>query len=224
MRRPASSPNRAVYVWVIGLPSCPSPCGVCPLCISDKYIHCESIVDFHTFTEGGEGRATMAQYLLKPDWLLPIIPEDISLQHGSMACCGLGPSFGAFERMGLNSFHTVMITGLGPVGLGPVGLGAGRTRRRDQRPLPGPVYWQSTVIPGGQSERSNWVLQKSVIRGRKPLSASVNSPPASVLTVRWTAPAPWLLTAFASMPPGDAVKSPLLANAMTKRPCVSALT
>jgi L-iditol 2-dehydrogenase len=120
MRRPASSPNRAVYVWVIGLPSCPSPCGVCPLCISDKYIHCESIVDLHTFTEGGEGRATMAQYLLKPDWLLPIIPEDISLQHGSMACCGLGPSFGAFERMGLNSFHTVMITGLGPVGLGAV--------------------------------------------------------------------------------------------------------
>ena len=123
MRRPASSPpspNRAVYVWVIGLPSCPSPCGVWPLCISGKYIHCESIVDFHAFTEGGEGRATMAQYLLKPDWLLPIIPEDISLQHGSMACCGLGPSFGAFERMGLNSFHTVMITGLGPVGLGAV--------------------------------------------------------------------------------------------------------
>ncbi len=96
------------------------PCGRCDLCVSGDYIHCESIVDFSSFTEGGEGRATMAQYLLKHDWLLPIIPEGVSLEHGAMACCGLGPSFGAFEGMGVDAFHTVLITGLGPVGLGAV--------------------------------------------------------------------------------------------------------
>ena len=37
-----------------------------------------------------------------------------------MACCGLGPTFGAMESMGINAFHTVLITGLGPVGLGGV--------------------------------------------------------------------------------------------------------
>jgi threonine dehydrogenase-like Zn-dependent dehydrogenase len=96
------------------------PCGVCALCVSGEYIHCESIVDFSTFTDGGEGRATMAQFLLKPDWLLLVIPEGVSFEHGAMACCGLGPSFGAFERMGVDAFHTVLITGLGLVGLGAV--------------------------------------------------------------------------------------------------------
>ena len=96
------------------------PCGVCHLCVSGEYIHCESTVDFDGFTNGSEGRATMAQYLLKPDWLLPVIPEDVSFEHGGMVCCGLGPSFGAFERMGLDAFDTVLITGLGPVGLGGV--------------------------------------------------------------------------------------------------------
>jgi L-iditol 2-dehydrogenase len=96
------------------------PCGVCDLCVAGEYIHCESIVDFSSFTDGGEGRATMAQFLLKPDWLLPVIPDHLSYEHGAMACCGLGPSFGAFQRMGVDGFHTVLITGLGPVGLGAV--------------------------------------------------------------------------------------------------------
>lgn len=37
-----------------------------------------------------------------------------------MACCGLGPTFGAFERLALDRFDAVLITGLGPVGLGGV--------------------------------------------------------------------------------------------------------
>ena len=96
------------------------PCGVCELCVSGEYIHCESTVDFDAFTGNGEGRATMAQLLLKPDWLLPRIPADISIEHGGMACCGLGPSFGAYQRMDLDAFDTVLITGMGPVGLGGV--------------------------------------------------------------------------------------------------------
>jgi L-iditol 2-dehydrogenase len=62
----------------------------------------------------------MAQYLLKPDWLLVPIPDGMSYEHASMACCGLGPTFGAMETLGVDAFDTVLITGLGPVGLGGV--------------------------------------------------------------------------------------------------------
>lgn len=62
----------------------------------------------------------MAQYMLKPDWLLVPIPDDMSYEHASMACCGLGPTFGAMESMNVDAFDTVLITGLGPVGLGGV--------------------------------------------------------------------------------------------------------
>ncbi|HCQ02687.1 MAG TPA: alcohol dehydrogenase [Candidatus Latescibacteria bacterium] len=96
------------------------PCGTCTLCRSGEYIHCENVVDFTAFTGSDEGRATVAQYLLKQDWLLTPIPDDISYDHGAMACCGLGPTFGAFERMQVRGLDTVLITGLGPVGLGGV--------------------------------------------------------------------------------------------------------
>ena len=96
------------------------PCGKCPLCVSGDYIHCEQCVDFAAFTGSPEGSATYAQYLLKPDWLLPAIPEGVSYEHAALACCALGPSFGAFEAMNLNAFDTVLITGAGPVGLGGV--------------------------------------------------------------------------------------------------------
>lgn len=96
------------------------PCGTCDLCVSGEYIHCEHTVDFGEFTGTGDGRATYAQYILKPDWILPVLPDDVTYDHGAMACCGLGPTFGAFQRMGLTAYDTVLITGLGPVGLGGV--------------------------------------------------------------------------------------------------------
>jgi L-iditol 2-dehydrogenase len=96
------------------------PCGVCPLCVQGEYIHCQHLVNVEAFTGSPEGRATMAQFLLKPDWLLPQIPDGVSYDHGALACCGLGPTFGAFERMGVEVFDTVLITGLGPVGLGGI--------------------------------------------------------------------------------------------------------
>ncbi len=105
------------------------PCGVCPLCVRGDYIHCEHNVNFDEFTGGAEGRATMAQYLLKPDWLLPKIPDDISYEHGGMACCGLGPTFGAAQRMRVDACDTLMVTGLGPVGLGGVINGKHRGAR-----------------------------------------------------------------------------------------------
>ncbi|HET6383773.1 MAG TPA: zinc-binding dehydrogenase [Armatimonadota bacterium] len=96
------------------------PCGQCALCASGEYIHCENNFDFAAFTGSGEGWATMAQYLLKPAWLLPRIPDNISYERASLACCALGPSFGAFETAGVDAFDTVLITGLGPVGMGAV--------------------------------------------------------------------------------------------------------
>jgi len=95
-------------------------CGVCSLCVDGDYIHCENGHDFTRIHGSPEGSATMAQYLLKPSWLLPRIPDGISYEHASLACCALGPSFGAFDLMGLDAFDTVLITGAGPVGLGAV--------------------------------------------------------------------------------------------------------
>ena len=96
------------------------PCGKCALCVAGDYIHCQNSYDFAAFTGSLEGSATLAQYVLKPSWLLPAIPEGVSYEHASLACCSLGPSFGAFHSMGLSAFDTVLITGAGPVGLGAV--------------------------------------------------------------------------------------------------------
>jgi L-iditol 2-dehydrogenase len=96
------------------------PCGECHLCRTGDYIYCEHCHDFEEFTGGREGSATYAQYLLKPSWLLMKIPDGVSYEKASLACCGLGPSFGAMEEMNVDAFSTVLITGLGPVGIGAV--------------------------------------------------------------------------------------------------------
>jgi L-iditol 2-dehydrogenase len=104
-------------------------CGRCFLCISGDYIHCEQPVDVLAATGSEAGRATYAQYMLKPDWLLLPVPEDMSTVHAAMACCGLGPTFGAMQRMAVDALDTVLITGLGPVGLGGVINGVSRHAR-----------------------------------------------------------------------------------------------
>jgi threonine dehydrogenase-like Zn-dependent dehydrogenase len=97
-----------------------TPCGICDLCRAGDYIHCQRWVNFTEFAGGNSGLATMAQYLLKADWLLSPIPDDVSYEHASLAVCGLGPSFSAFQQMAVGAFDTVLITGLGPVGLGGI--------------------------------------------------------------------------------------------------------
>ena len=97
-----------------------SPCGWCALCLDGDYIHCQDMINFEAFHASHDGSATMAQYLVKPDWLLIPIPDDVSYDHAGMACCGLGPTFGAFNSMKVDRFDTVLITGLGPVGLGGI--------------------------------------------------------------------------------------------------------
>jgi L-iditol 2-dehydrogenase len=88
------------------------PCGSCELCERGDFIYCQNPLPHF------EG--TMAEFIAKPSWLLPRIPDHLSYEEGALACCGLGPSFGALERMRVDRFTTVVITGLGPVGLGAV--------------------------------------------------------------------------------------------------------
>jgi len=95
-------------------------CGACALCLDGDYIHCQDALDFAAIHGGTNGLGTMAQYLLKQDWMLVPIPGGMSYDHAAMACCGLGPTFGAFQLMALDRHDTVLITGLGPVGLGGV--------------------------------------------------------------------------------------------------------
>lgn len=90
-----------------------------PLYRTGDYIYADKL-DLTDVTGNEEGNATYAQYLLKPDWLLAEIPDGVSYEHGSMACCGLGPTLGALDRMNVDAFDTVLVNGLGPVGLGGV--------------------------------------------------------------------------------------------------------
>ncbi len=95
-------------------------CGVCQLCLLGEFIHCQHGRSVEELTGSSIGTATYAQYLLKQDWLLSPIPDGVSYAHASMACCGLGATFGAMQQMQVDAFDTVLITGLGPVGLGGV--------------------------------------------------------------------------------------------------------
>ncbi|MDP6355760.1 MAG: zinc-binding dehydrogenase [Planctomycetota bacterium] len=95
-------------------------CGKCHLCLRGENIHCQQMRNMLKETGNEAGQATYAQYLVKPDYHMSPIPDDISTDHAGMACCGLGPTFGAFEQMSVNGLDTVMITGMGPVGLGGV--------------------------------------------------------------------------------------------------------
>ncbi|MDE2748031.1 MAG: zinc-binding dehydrogenase [Chloroflexota bacterium] len=104
-------------------------CGQCALCLDGDYIHCENGFDFAAAHGSAAGLSTMAQYLLKQDWMLLPIPDGMTYAHASMACCGLGPTFGALQLMAVDRHDTLLITGLGPVGLGGVVNGVYRGAR-----------------------------------------------------------------------------------------------
>ena len=108
---------------------CGYPCGSCELCREGFYSHCASTIDPLKETDSEAGACGFSQFMLKPDWLLVPIPDDMSYEHASMACCGLGPTFGAMELMNVKEPCTVLITGLGPVGLGGVINGVLRSAR-----------------------------------------------------------------------------------------------
>ena len=93
-------------------------CGVCELCTSGEHIYCQNGKDWKAICGCDTGRQTYAEYCIQQDWLLLPIPDGISYDHGSMACCGLGPAFNAMQAMNVTATDTVLVSGLGPVGLG----------------------------------------------------------------------------------------------------------
>lgn len=96
------------------------PCGKCALCRKGDYVYCENNIDFEQFIGSKNGLGTFAQYVLKPDWLLFAIPDNVSYERATMAIDGIGASFGAFQAIEITAFDTLLVTGLGPVGLGAV--------------------------------------------------------------------------------------------------------
>jgi threonine dehydrogenase-like Zn-dependent dehydrogenase len=104
-------------------------CGLCALCQAGDHIHCRDQRDVMAETASETGTATYAQFVLKPDWLLLGVPDDVSLVEASLACCALGPTFQAMERMHIGADDTVLVSGCGPVGLGAVVNAAVRDAR-----------------------------------------------------------------------------------------------
>src|ERR1019366_8940635 len=78
-------------------------CGACSLCLAGNNIRCQSPRDPLDVCSSQTGRATYAELCIQHDWLLLGVPDDISIDHAGMACCGLGPAFGAMQRMDVNS-------------------------------------------------------------------------------------------------------------------------
>jgi L-iditol 2-dehydrogenase len=97
-----------------------SGCGHCRTCLSGDYIYCQRQPNYAALHGSLEGSATMSQYILKQSWLLCPIPDHISYEMASLACCALGPSYGAYQRMNVGASETLLITGAGPVGLGAI--------------------------------------------------------------------------------------------------------
>ena len=95
-------------------------CGKCEMCAIGEHIHCLKGRNIQETLGTEPASATYAQYMHKMEDLLSPIPDGVSYEHAGMACCGLGPTFGAMEQMQVNSLDTVMVTGLGPVGLGGI--------------------------------------------------------------------------------------------------------
>ena len=74
---------------------CGYPCGRCQPCRLGYYAHCAGTDDPREVCGGTSGECGFAQYAVKPDRMLVPIPDDLSYEHASLACCGLGPTFGA---------------------------------------------------------------------------------------------------------------------------------
>jgi len=87
-------------------------CGACRACRSGFYIHCAQAFS--------EPEAALAQVVRKRGFLCLPLPDDVSFEQGVLACCALGPGFGALEKVAAEPGETVLVTGAGPVGLGAV--------------------------------------------------------------------------------------------------------
>ncbi|MCU1526638.1 MAG: Alcohol dehydrogenase GroES domain protein [Frondihabitans sp.] len=122
-----TSRRLAVGDRVVVMPG--SACGLCRYCVAGEHIYCPFPRDVLAESNQSYGTATFTEYVLKADWLLVPVPDDVSLRHAAAACCLLGPSFNASNRMSLTAADTYLVAGCGPVGLGAVGHGLARGAR-----------------------------------------------------------------------------------------------
>ncbi|MEM7180296.1 MAG: zinc-binding dehydrogenase [Spirochaetota bacterium] len=103
---------------VVALPG--FPCGTCYICDSGAYAHCDDVINPLEACDSTSGECGFAEYAIKAEWLTIPIPNDMSYEHASMACCGLGSTFTSLQKMAVKANSTILITGLGAVGLGGV--------------------------------------------------------------------------------------------------------
>lgn len=116
MAQPASGMQVGDRVAILPQTSC----GQCDLCLSGDWIYCENSIDYKAFIGTKDGADTFAHFIVKPSWLLKKIPDSVSYEHATMVTDGVGTPYGALQAIGLSSFDTLLVTGLGPVGLGGV--------------------------------------------------------------------------------------------------------
>jgi L-iditol 2-dehydrogenase len=105
------------------------PCGRCRMCVSGRYAHCTQPENPLEVCGSESGECGFAQYMIKRERLLVRIPDGMSYEHASMACCGMGATYTAMENADVAAGETVLVTGLGQVGLGAVVNGAARGAR-----------------------------------------------------------------------------------------------
>ncbi|MGW1022881.1 zinc-dependent alcohol dehydrogenase [Streptomyces sp. NPDC002577] len=105
------------------------PCGRCTMCASGRYAHCADTENPLEVCGSASGECGFAQYMIKREHLLVPVPDGMSYDHASMACCGMGATYTAMENMGVRPGETVLVTGLGQVGLGAVVNGVARGAR-----------------------------------------------------------------------------------------------
>jgi len=85
------------------------PCGKCSYCMSGDQVYCGDRLDFESLNGSTSGRGTFAHYVLKPSWLLPKVPDDVSYAKATMAIDGVGASFGGFQSINVTSKDTVQV-------------------------------------------------------------------------------------------------------------------
>ena len=116
-------------VVILGLFSC----GTCRYCRAGHVMHCMNKARHRSQAGARPGSpprtGAYAQYRLARSWMLPRIPDDVSFEQAALTWCGLGPTFGAMQRMAVDAFDTVLVTGAGPVGLGALVHAAWRGAR-----------------------------------------------------------------------------------------------
>ena len=92
-----------------------SGCGLCNDCRRGYMISCTSEKFRRAY--GWQRDGAMAEYMLAEEKDLIALPDQLSFADGAQVACGFGTVYEAIQKIGINSDHAVLITGLGPVGL-----------------------------------------------------------------------------------------------------------